>query len=144
MVRGAAQGKMMPGLPPPVALWWLLVKALILFIAWVLTKLGIHICRGSVFDTVGGRTAVVMLFVHLDDTDEGIVSQSVFLTNIFFDPFVRFLRWSHDLLAKARRNSRVPASVLYTARLPRYLAGSATSPSRPSSTSLMCRIYLEK
>ena len=144
MVRGAAQGKMMPGLPPPVALWWLLVKALILFIAWVLTKLGIHICRGSVFDTVGGRTAVVMLFVHLDDTDEGIVSQSVFLTNIFFDPFVRFLRWSHGLLTNARRNSRVPASVLYIARLPRYLAGSATSPSRASSTSLMCRIYLEK
>ena len=144
MVRGAAQGKMMPGLPPPVALWWVLVKALILFIAWVLTKLGIHICRGSVFNTVGGRAAVVILFVHLADTDEGVVSQSVFLTNIFFDPFVRFLRWSHDLLAKARRNSCVPASVLCTARLPRYLAGSATSPSRPSSTSLMCRIYLEK
>ena len=143
MVRGAAQGKMMPGLPPPVALWWLLVKALILFIAWVLTKLGIHICRGSVFDTVGGRTAVVMLFVHLDDTDEGIVSQSVFLTNIFFDPFVRFVRWSNDIVAKARRNSCVPASVLYTARLPRYLAGSATSPSQLSSKPAMRRIYLE-
>ena len=133
----------MPGLPPPVALWWLLVKALILFIAWVLTKLGIHICRGSVFDTVGGRTAVVMLFVHLDDTDEGIVSQSVFLTNIFFDPFVRFVRWSNDIVAKARRNSCVPASVLYTARLPRYLAGSATSPSQLSSKPAMRRIYLE-
>ena len=143
VVRGAAQGKMMPGLPPPVALWWLLVKALILFIAWVLTKLGIHICRGSVFDTVGGRTAVVMLFVHLDDTDEGIVSQSVFLTNIFFDPFVRFVRWSNDIVAKARRNSCVPASVLYTARLPRYLAGSATSPSQLSSKPAMRRIYLE-
>ena len=32
----------------------------------------------------------------------------------------------------------------YIARLPRYLAGSATSPSRAYSTSLMCRIYLEK
>jgi len=135
---------MIAGLAPGAAAWWLLVKALILFIAWVLTKLTTNICRGVVFDTVGGRTAVVMLFVHLDDTDEGVVSKSVFLTNIFFDPFVRFLRWSHHLLAKARRNSRVPASVLYTARLPRYLAGSATSPSRPSSTSLMCRIYLEK
>ena len=143
VVRGAAQGKMMPALPPPVALWWALVKALILFIAWVLTKLGIHICRGSVFDTVGGRTAVVMLFVHLDDTDEGIVSQSVFLTNIFFDPFVRFVRWSNDIVAKARRNSCVPASVLYTARLPRYLAGSATSPSQLSSKPAMRRIYLE-
>ena len=144
MVRGAAQGKMMPGLPAPVALWWALIVVYIAFISWVLTKLGINICRGSVFDTVGGRTAVVMLFVHLDDTDEGIVSQSVFLTNIFFDPFVRFVRWSNGLLTKARRNSRVPASVLYIARLPRYLAGSATSPSRASSTSLMCRIYLEK
>ena len=112
MVRGAAQGKMMPALPPPVALWWALVKALILFIAWVLTKLGVHICRGSVFDNVGGRAAVVILFVHLDDTDEGVVSKSVFLTNIFFDPFVRFLRWSHGLLTNARRNSCVPASVV--------------------------------
>ena len=113
---------LMLGLPVPVALWWALVKALILFIIWVLTKLGIHTCRGYVFDTVGGRTAVVMLFVHLADTDEGVVSQSVFLTNIFFDPFVRFLRWSNGLLTKARRNSRVPASVLYTARLPRYIS----------------------
>ena len=143
MVRGAAQGKMMPGLPVPVGLWWALVKALILFIAWVLTKLGINICRGMVFNTVGGRAAVVILFVHLADTDEGVVSQSVFLTNIFFDPFVRFLRWSHDLLAKARRNSRVPASVFYTARLPRYLIGSATSASRPSSMPVMRHIYLE-
>ena len=71
VVRGAAQGKMMPGLPVPVALWWLLVKALILFIAWVLTKLGIHICRGSVFDTVGGRAAVVLagLGVLVDPVD---------------------------------------------------------------------------
>ena len=76
VVRGAAQGKMMPGLPVPVALWWALVKALILFIAWVLTKLGIHICRGYVFDTPQGRAAVVVLFVHLDDTDEGVVSKS--------------------------------------------------------------------
>ena len=143
MVRGAAQGKMMPGLPPPVALWWLLVKALILFIAWVLTKLGIHICRGYVFDTPQGRAAVVVLFVHLDDTDEGVVSQSVFLTNIFFDPFVRFVRWSHGLLTNQRRNSRDPASALYTARLPRYLAGLATSPSRASSKPAMRRIYLE-
>ena len=143
MVRGAAQGKMMPGLPPPVALWWLLVKALILFIAWVLTKLGIHICRGYVFDTPQGRAAVVVLFVHLDDTDEGVVSKSVFLTNIFFDPFVRFVRWSHGLLTNQRRNSRDPASALYTARLPRYLAGSATSPSRASSKPAMRRIYLE-
>ena len=143
VVRGAAQGKMMPGLPPPVALWWLLVKALILFIAWVLTKLGIHICRGYVFDTPQGRAAVVVLFVHLDDTDEGVVSKSVFLTNIFFDPFVRFVRWSHGLLTNQRRNSRDPASALYTARLPRYLAGSATSPSRASSKPAMRRIYLE-
>lgn len=143
MVRGAAQGKMMPGLPPPVALWWLLVKALILFIAWVLTKLGIHICRGYVFDTPQGRAAVVVLFVHLDDTDEGVVSKSVFLTNIFFDPFVRFVRWSHGLLTNQRRNSRDPASALYTARLPRYLAGSATSASRPSSKPAMRHIYLE-
>ena len=143
MVRGAAQGKMMPGLPVPVALWWALVKALILFIAWVLTKLGIHICRGYVFDTPQGRAAVVVLFVHLDDTDEGVVSKSVFLTNIFFDPFVRFVRWSHGLLTNQRRNSRDPASALYTARLPRYLAGSATSPSRASSKPAMRRIYLE-
>jgi hypothetical protein len=134
---------MIAGLPPPVALWWLLVKALILFIAWVLTKLGIVICRGYVFDTPQGRTAVVMLFVHLADTDEGVVSQSIFLTNIFFDPFVRFVRWSNGLLTKARRNSCVPASVLYTARLPRYLAGSATSPSQLSSKPAMRRIYLE-
>ena len=133
----------MPGLPPPVALWWLLVKALILFIAWVLTKLGIHICRGYVFDTPQGRAAVVVLFVHLDDTDEGVVSKSVFLTNIFFDPFVRFVRWSHGLLTNQRRNSRDPASALYTARLPRYLAGSATSASRPSSKPAMRHIYLE-
>ena len=144
VVRRAARGKMIAGLAPGVAAWWALILVLIAFISWVLTKLGIHICRGFVFDTVGGRTAVVMLFVHLDDTDEGVISQSVFLTNIFFDPFVRFLRWSHGLLTNARRNSRVPASVLYIARLPRYLAGSATSPSRASSTSLMCRIYLEK
>ena len=135
---------MIAGLPVPVAAWWALILVLIAFISWVLTKLAINICRGYVFDSPQGRAAVVLLFVHLDDTDEGVVSKSVFLTNIFFDPFVRFLRWSHHLLAKARRNSRVPASVLYTARLPRYLAGSATSPSRPSSTSLMCRIYLEK
>ena len=136
---------MIAGLPPPgAAAWWALILVLIAFISWVLTKLGIHICRGYVFDTPQGRAAVVVLFVHLDDTDEGVVSKSVFLTNIFFDPFVRFLRWSNGLLTKARRNSRVPASVLYTARLPRYLAGSATSPSWASSTPLMCRIYLEK
>ena len=144
VVRRAARGKMIAGLPAPVALWWALILVLIAFISWVLTKLGITLCRGSVFDTVGGRTAVVMLFVHLADTDEGVVSQSVFLTNIFFDPFVRFVRWSNGLLTKARRNSCVPASVLYTARLPRYLAGSATSPSWASSTPLMYRIYLEK
>ena len=145
MVRRAVRGKMIAGLPPPgAAAWWALILVLIAFISWVLTKLGIHICRGFVFDTPEGRTAVVMLFVHLADTDEGVISQSVFLTNIFFDPFVRFLRWSHGLLTNARRNSCVPASVLHTARLPRYLAGSATSPSRASSTSLMCRIYLEK
>lgn len=144
MVRRAARGKMIAGLPPgAAAAWWALVKVLILFIAWVLTKLGIHICRGSVFDTVGGRAAVVLLFVHLDDTDEGVVSQSVFLTNIFFDPFVRFLRWSHGLVYNMRRNSCVPESVFYTARLPRYLAGSATSASRPSSKPAMRHIYLE-
>ena len=103
---------MIAGLPVPVAAWWALILVLIAFISWVLTKLGITLCRGSVFDTVGGRTAVVMLFVHLADTDEGVVSQSVFLTNIFFDPFVRFLRWSHGLLTNARRNSSVPASVV--------------------------------
>ena len=134
---------MIAGLPLGPAAWWALIVVLIAFISWVLTKLGIHICRGFVFDTVGGRTAVVMLFVHLDDTDEGVISQSVFLTNIFFDPFVRFVRWSNDIVAKARRNSCVPASVLYTARLPRYLAGSATSPSQLSSKPAMRRIYLE-
>ena len=145
--RGSAalrEAKMIAGLPVPVAAWWALILVLIAFISWVLTKLGIHICRGSVFNTVGGRAAVVILFVHLADTDEGVVSQSVFLTNIFFDPFVRFLRWSNGLLTNQRRNSRVPASVFYIARLPQYLAGSATWPSRASSTSLMCRIYLEK
>ena len=135
---------MIAGLPPgAAAAWWALVKVLILFIAWVLTKLGIHICRGYVFDTPQGRAAVVVLFVHLDDTDEGVVSKSVFLTNIFFDPFVRFVRWSHGLLTNQRRNSRDPASALYTARLPRYLAGSATSASRPSSKPAMRHIYLE-
>ena len=138
------EAKMIAGLPVPVAAWWALILVLIAFISWVLTKLGINVCRGTFFDTPEGRTAVVMLFVHLADTDEGVVSQSVFLTNIFFDPFVRFLRWSNGLLTNHRRNSRVPASVFYIARLPRYLAGSATSPSRASSTSLMCRIYLEK
>ena len=145
MVRGAAQGKMIAGSPPgaAAAAWWALVKVLILFIAWVLTKLGMKLCRGMVFDYPQGRVAVVLLFVHLDDTDEGVISQSVFLTNIFFDPFVRFVRWSNGLLTKARRNSCVPASVLYTARLPRYLAGSATSPSQLSSKPAMRRIYLE-
>ena len=112
MVRRAARGKMIAGLAPAAAAWWALILVLIAFISWVLTKLLINICRGTFFDTPEGRTAVVMLFVHLDDTDEGVVSQSVFLTNIFFDPFVRFLRWSHGLLSKARRNSCVPASVV--------------------------------
>ena len=106
------EAKMIAGLPVPVAAWWALILVLIAFISWVLTKLGIHICRGYVFDTPEGRTAVVMLFVHLADTDEGVISQSVFLTNIFFDPFVRFLRWSHGMLTNARRNSCVPASVV--------------------------------
>ena len=106
------EAKMIAGLPPGVAAWWALILVLIAFISWVLTKLGIHICRGFVFDTPEGRTAVVMLFVHLADTDEGVISQSVFLTNIFFDPFVRFLRWSHGMLTNARRNSCVPASVV--------------------------------
>ena len=143
VVHRAARGKMIAGLAPGAAAWWALIVVLIAFISWVLTKLGTNICRGCVFDTVGGRTAVVMLFVHLDDTDEGVVSKSVFLTNIFFDPFVRFVRWSHGLLTNQRRNSRDPASALYTARLPRYLAGSATSPSRASSKPAMRRIYLE-
>ena len=143
VVRSAAQGKMMPGLPAPVALWWALIVVYIAFISWVLTKLGINICRGSVFDNPQGRVAVVLLFVHLDDTDEGVISQSVFLTNVFFSPFVRFVRWSNGLVYNMRRNSCVPASVFYTARLPRYLIGSATSASRPSSTPVMRHIYLD-
>ena len=69
---------MIAGLPPPgAAAWWALIVVLTAFISWVLTKLSSHLCRGYVFDTLEGRTAVVMLFVHLADTDEGVVSQSV-------------------------------------------------------------------
>ena len=87
--------------------WWQVVLALIAIAVYILTMSGIHHCRGYFFANKEGRKSIILMLVNLDPTPAGIVSKALVVTNAWFDPFVRRLRWRWGILTKARRNSCV-------------------------------------
>ena len=81
--------------------------ALIAIIVYILSMSSIHHCRGTFFARKGGRKSIILMLVNLDPTPAGIVSKALVVTNAWFDPFVRRLRWRWRILTKQRRNSCV-------------------------------------
>ena len=87
--------------------WWQTVMALIAIAVYILTMSGIHHCRGYFFANKEGRKSIILMLVNLGSNPAEIVSKSLIVTNAWFDPFVRYLRWRWGILTSARRNSCV-------------------------------------
>ena len=87
--------------------WWQVVLALIAIAAYILSMSSIHHCRGVFMARKEGRKQIILMLVNLASTPAGIVSKSLTVTNAWFDPYVRYLRWRWGILTKARRNSCV-------------------------------------
>ena len=87
--------------------WWQVVLALIAIAAYILSQSGINHCRGTFMANKEGRKTIILMLVNLADTPAGIVSKSLVVTNAWFDPYVRRLRWRWRILTRARRNSCV-------------------------------------
>ena len=87
--------------------WWQRLVALLAIIAYILTMSSIHHCRGFFYANKEGRKTIILMLVNLGSNPAEIVSKSLVVTNAWFDPFVRYLRWRWGILTKARRNSCV-------------------------------------
>ena len=87
--------------------WWQTVMALIAIAVYILTMSSIHHCRGVFMANKEGRKSIILMLVNLDPTPAGIVSKALVVTNAWFDPYVRYLRWRWGILTKQRRNSCV-------------------------------------
>lgn len=87
--------------------WWQVVLALIAIAVYILTMSGIHHCRGFFLANKEGRKSIILMLVNLDPTPAGIISKALVVTNAWFDPYVRRLRWLWGILTSARRNSCV-------------------------------------
>ena len=81
--------------------------ALIAIAVYILTMSSIHHCRGVFMANKEGRKSIILMLVNLDPTPAGIVSKALVVTNAWFDPYVRYLRWRWGILTKQRRNSCV-------------------------------------
>ena len=87
--------------------WWQTVVALIAIAAYILSMSGIHHCRGYFYANKEGRKTIILMLVNLGSNPAEIVSKSLTVTNAWFDPYVRYLRWRWGILTKQRRNSCV-------------------------------------
>ena len=87
--------------------WFQRLVAIIAIAVYILTMSGITQCRGTLFANKEGRKSIILMLVNLDPTPAGIVSKALVVTNAWFDPYVRYLRWRWGILTKQRRNSCV-------------------------------------
>ena len=110
---------MMPG---PAAVVWVIgaltpaqLALLLAFIAalgggvliWIQQ---IHSCRGTVFNTPHGQTAIVVSMALVDDDTEGMVGAMLTSVNVMQSPKMRDWRLDNGIITRARIHSRDAAS----------------------------------